>query len=356
MTDILGQELSLTAQKAHLFAPGLAADFPARFKAAQALLPRLDFSQSSAVLAFGLQQQGQHLAFTEATVQHVQAGKNFALHQLVLVLSLKGLLRALEVERCHCQEQRPWAVFLGRMPLVGSWLAAQVHSGQALMRRFVRSKIQISKRLQELDEGVRQVLQHSNFLERLEQQQREQVHQLEVFIVAGELKQAAMEEDFFLHQQALAAQNGVDPKELEDWHRFGLCIQAVDIRLHNLKESHAAAAAFGPALHKVQQEALHRATRLQESLGLFPAWQKQMLLFIAHLDLSLARRLGLALGEQSHDLQETLVGLRRMTRDLLHSLEQGGDMEPSQEECLEALVSLQEPLQQAHEALRPESA
>jgi hypothetical protein len=369
MTEFLSKELSFTGQKNAPLAPGLAAHFPERFKAAQNLLPCLDVSEAQAVLTFGLQQQRQHLALSEATVQHLQAGRTLALHQALA--ALKALLLALEVGRCHCQEQRPWALLLCHVPLLGSWLAAQLHSGQALIRRFVHSRGRLAQCLQQLDGYAALLLQQSAFWEGLEQQQREQVHQLEVLIVAGELKLAVMEEDFFLHQETLAAQNGVDAKELQDWHNFGACIQAVDARLHTLKQSHAAAKTFAPALQGAQGAARQLAARLQESLALFSLWKGQMLLFIAHLDPSLARRLaeaeGLSLGEKTGGLQETLARLRHITRDLLHSLEQGREMGQRQGEeqnkvmegLLAALGSLQGAYQYASKALetlRPESA
>lgn len=334
--------------------------------AAHALLARLDFSHAEAVQAFGLQQQRQHLAFMEATVQHLQAGWALSLQETLA--GCKGRILAVAVEKCQDKEARPWALFLRHIPVLGACLAAQFHSGQALVHRFVRARKKLSQQVQALEEGRAKLLQHSSFLERLAQQQQDQVQQLELLIVAAELKLAGMEEDFFCHQQSLKAQNGVDTTELEALHSFEVCIQVVAARLHNLKQSHAAALVFAPALQAVQEDIRAFNARLEDCLALLPAWKEQMLLFISHLDFPLAQGLAaleaIDLSQGKRSLQESRSDLRQRTQELLQALEQGMDLKQGQRQeqhrrmdaLPAALARLQTSYQEAKELLRIESA
>ncbi|MCI5145817.1 MAG: hypothetical protein D3923_09850, partial [Candidatus Electrothrix sp. AR3] len=127
---------------------------------------------------------------------------------------------------------------------------------------------------------------------------------LEVVIAAGELKMAEMEEQFEQQRQTLAAQNGIDAKELQDLKDFGDCIQSLDRRLYNLKLARASALTSGPTIRIAQEGSKAIVEMIQDSiLMMVPEWKKQLVIAISLFD----QKRAMAMVNETRDMTNEMM-------------------------------------------------
>jgi uncharacterized protein YaaN involved in tellurite resistance len=282
MTDNL-PVLALSGQNNDLLWKKLAEKAPEKLKAAQAMLPTLDFSRSQAVLAYGVGSQKGLVDFTDSVLTNIRSGDAGPAGQLMA--DLKGKILDLDVRGLPQSAGGALSRFAGSLPLVGGWLAAKVDAARAFIRRYETLKVQIDDIVRRLDGEKTNQISHLNRLDTLFERNNEYFNQLEVVIAAGELKLAEMEAEFEQQRQTLAAQNGVDAKELQDLKDFGDCIHSLDRRIYNLKLARASATTSGPIIRVAQQGSKAIVEMIQESiLMMVPEWKKQLVIAISLFD------------------------------------------------------------------------
>lgn len=282
MTDNL-PVLALNEQKNDQLWKKLAEKAPEKLKAAQAMLPSLDFSRSQAVLAYGVSSQKGLVDFTDSVLSNIRSGDAGPAGQLMS--DLKGKILDLDVRGLPQSSGGALSRFAGSLPLVGGWLAAKVDAARAFIRRYETLKVQIDDITRKLEGEKTNQIGHLNRLDTLFERNNEYFDQLEVVIAAGELKLAEMEAEFERQRQNLAAQNGVDAKELQDLKDFGDCIQSLDRRLYNLKLARSSALTSGPTIRVAQQGSKAIVEMIQDSiLMMIPEWKKQLVIAISLFD------------------------------------------------------------------------
>ncbi|WP_417916388.1 toxic anion resistance protein [Candidatus Electronema sp. JC] len=275
--------LALSEQKNDQLWKKLADKAPEKLKAAQAMLPGLDFSRSQAVLAYGVSSQKGLVDFTDSVLTNIRSGDAGPAGQLMS--DLKGKILDLDVRGLPQSAGGALSRFAGSLPLVGGWLAAKVDAARAFIRRYETLKVQIDSIIKRLEGEKTNQISHLNRLDTLFERNNEYFNQLEVVIAAGELKLAEMEAQFEQQRQTLAAQNGVDAKELQDLKDFGDCIQSLDRRLYNLKLARTSALTSGPTIRVAQQGSKAIVEMIQDSiLMMIPEWKKQLVIAISLFD------------------------------------------------------------------------
>lgn len=275
--------LALSEQKNDQLWKKLAEKAPEKLKAAQAMLPTLDFSRSQAVLAYGVSSQKGLVDFTDSVLTNIRSGDAGPAGQLMS--DLKGKILDLDVRGLPQSAGGALSRFAGSLPLVGGWLAAKVDAARAFIRRYETLKVQIDSIIKRLEGEKTNQISHLNRLDTLFERNNEYFNQLEVVIAAGELKLAEMEAQFEQQRQTLAAQNGVDAKELQDLKDFGDCIQSLDRRLYNLKLARTSALTSGPIIRVAQQGSKAIVEMIQDSiLMMIPEWKKQLVIAISLFD------------------------------------------------------------------------
>ena len=282
MTDNLPM-LALSDQTKDLLWKRLAEKAPEKLKAAQAMLPTMDFSRSQAVLAYGVSSQKGLVDFTDSVLTNIRSGDAGPAGQLMS--DLKGKILDLDVRGLPQSAGGALSRFAGSLPLVGNWLAAKVNAARAFMRRYETLKVQIDAITKRLEGEKTNQISHLNRLDTLFERNNEYFNQLEVIIAAGELKLTEMEAQFEQQRQTLAAQNGVDAKDLQDLKDFGDCIQSLDRRIYNLKLARASATTSGPIIRVAQQGSKAIVEMIQDSiLMMIPEWKKQLVIAISLFD------------------------------------------------------------------------
>lgn len=371
MTDNL-PVLSLTGQKNELLWRRLAEKSPDKLKAAQAMVRDLDFSRAQSVLAFGVSSQKGLVDFTDSVLTNVRSGDAGPAGQLMA--DLKGKILDLDVRALPQSAGGKLSRLVGALPVIGGWLSAQVDAARAFIRRYETLKVQIDDITRKLESEKTNQIAHLNRLDTLYERNDEYFDQLEVVIAAGELKLAEMEEQFEQQRQSLAAQNGVDAKDLQDLKDFGDCIHSLDRRLYNLKLARMSALTSGPTIRVAQQGSKAIVEMIQDSiLMMIPEWKKQLVIAIALFDqkramamvnetramtnsmmLSTAEMLGETQREVKKAQGEGFVKvetLQKMTDKLINTIDQGikMDMENKQKraESLQKLSEAEEKLKSA---------
>lgn len=374
MTDNLPM-LALTEQKNSLLYTKLAEKSPAKLKAAQELVTKLDFSKTQAVLAFGVSSQKGLVDFTDSVLTNIRSGDAGPTGQLMS--DLKGKILDLDVRGLPQSAGGALSRVVSSLPVVGGWLAAKVDAARAFICRYETLKVQIDAITKRLEGEKTNQISHLNRLDTLYDRNNEYFDQLEVVIAAGELKMAEMETQFEQQRQTLAAQNGVDAKELQDLKDFGDCIQSLDRRLYNLKLARASAVTSGPTIRIAQEGSKAIVEMIQDSiLMMIPEWKKQLVIAISLFDqkramamvnetremtnnlmLSTAEMLGETQAAVKKAQGEGFVKvetLQKMTDKLLQTIDQGikMDVENRQKrtEGLEKLAEAEEKLKAALKA------
>lgn len=367
--------LALTEQKNSLLCKKLAEKSPEKLKAAQDMVTKLDFSKTQAVLAFGVSSQKGLVDFTDSVLTKIRSGDAGPTGQLMS--DLKGKILDLDVRGLPQSAGGTLSRVVGSLPIVGGWLSAQVDAARAFIRRYETLKVQIDDITKKLEGEKTNQISHLNRLDTLYERNNEYFDQLEVVIAAGELKMAEMEAQFEQQRQNLAAQNGVDAKELQDLKDFGDCIQSLDRRLYNLKLARASAVTSGPTIRIAQEGSKAIVEMIQDSiLMMIPEWKKQLVIAISLFDqkramamvnetremtnnlmLSTAEMLGETQAAVKKAQGEGFVKvetLQKMTDTLLQTIDQGikMDVENRQKraEGLEKLAEAEEKLKAALKA------
>lgn len=294
--------LALSEQKNDQLWKKLAEKSPEKLKAAQAMLPTLDFSRSQAVLAYGVGSQKGLVDFTDSVLTNIRSGDAGPAGQLMS--DLKGKILDLDVRGLPQSAGGALSRFAGSLPLVGGWLAAKVDAARAFIRRYETLKVQIDSIIKRLEGEKTNQISHLNRLDTLFERNNEYFNQLEVVIAAGELKLAEMEAQFEQQRQTLAAQNGVDAKELQDLKDFGDCIQSLDRRIYNLKLARASATTSGPIIRVAQQGSKAIVEMIQDSiLMMIPEWKKQLVIAISLFD----QKRAMAMVNETRDMTNNLM-------------------------------------------------
>ncbi len=301
MTDNL-PVLALTEQKSERLWQKLEKKAPDKLKAAQAMVPNLDFSRTQSVLAFGVSNQKGLVDFTDSVLSNIRSGDAGPTGQLMA--DLKGKILDLDVRGLPQSAGGALSRFVGSLPLIGGWLAAQVDAARAFIRRYETLKVQIDDITKKLEAEKTNQITHLNRLDTLHERNEEYFDQLEVVIAAGELKLAEMEKLFEEQRQSLAAQNGVDAKDLQDLKDFGDCIQSLDRRLYNLKLARASALTSGPTIRVAQQGSKAIVEMIQDSiLMMIPEWKKQLVIAIALFD----QKRAMAMVNETRDMTNSMM-------------------------------------------------
>lgn len=369
--------LALSEQKNDLLWKKLAEKAPEKLKAAQALLPTLDFTRTQAVLAYGVTSQKGLVDFTDSVLTNIRSGDAGPAGQLMA--DLKGKILDLDVRGLPQSAGGTLSRFVGALPIVGGWLAAQVDAARAFMRRYETLKVQIDAIIKRLEGEKTSQIGHLNRLDTLFERNNEYFNQLEVVIAAGEMKLGEMEAQFEQQRQTLAAQNGVDAKELQDLKDFGDCIQSLDRRLYNLKLARASATTSGPIIRVAQQGSKAIVEMIQDSiLMMVPEWKKQLVIAISLFDqkramamvnetremtnnmmLSTAEMLGETQAAVKKAQGEGFVRvetLQQMTDKLIQTIDQGIKMDvENRQKRAEGLVKLAEAEEKLKAALKSAS-
>ncbi|MGX9727612.1 MAG: toxic anion resistance protein [Candidatus Electronema sp. VV] len=294
--------LALSEQKNDLLWKKLAEKSPEKLKAAQAMLPTLDFSRSQAVLAYGVSSQKGLVDFTDSVLTNIRSGDAGPAGQLMS--DLKGKILDLDVRGLPQSAGGALSRFAGSLPLVGGWLAAKVDAARAFIRRYETLKVQIDSIIKRLEGEKTNQISHLNRLDTLFERNNEYFNQLEVVIAAGELKLAEMEAQFEQQRQTLAVQNGVDAKELQDLKDFGDCIQSLDRRLYNLKLARTSALTSGPTIRVAQQGSKAIVEMIQDSiLMMIPEWKKQLVIAISLFD----QKRAMAMVNQTREMTNNMM-------------------------------------------------
>ncbi|CAK8716918.1 MAG: putative conserved protein YaaN involved in tellurite resistance [Candidatus Electronema aureum] len=377
MTDNLPM-LALTEQKNSLLYMKLAEKSPAKLKAAQELVAKLDFSKTQAVLAFGVSSQKGLVDFTDSVLTNIRSGDAGPTGQLMS--DLKGKILDLDVRGLPQSAGGALSRVVSSLPVVGGWLAAKVDAARAFIRRYETLKVQIDAITKRLEAEKTNQISHLNRLDTLYDRNNEYFDQLEVVIAAGELKMAEMETQFEQQRQTLAAQNGVDAKELQDLKDFGDCIQSLDRRLYNLKLARASAVTSGPTIRIAQEGSKAIVEIIQDSiLMMIPEWKKQLVIAISLFDQKRAMAMVNETREMTNNMMmstaemlgETQAAVKKaqgegfvkvetlqlMTDKLLQTIDQGIKMDvENRQKRAEGLEKLAEAEEKLKAALKAASA
>lgn len=349
MTDNL-PVLALSEQKNDLLYKKLAEKAPAKLKAAQELVAKLDFSRTQAVLAFGVSSQKGLVDFTDSVLNNIRSGDAGPAGQLMA--DLKGKILDLDVRGLPQSAGGALSRFVGALPIVGGWLAAKVDAARAFIRRYETLKVRIDNILRKLEAEKNNQITHVNRLDTLFERNNEYFDQLEVIIAAGELKMAEMEAEFERQRQNLAAQNGVDAKELQDVKELCDCLQSLDRRLYNLKLARASATTSGPIIRVAQQGSKAIVEMIQDSiLMMVPEWKKQLVIAISLFDQTQA-----AVKKAQGEGFVNVEALQQMTDKLIQIIDQGIKMDVEKRQKLaEGLQKLAEAEEKLKAALKSAS-
>lgn len=294
--------LTLSEQKNNLISSRLAEKAPNKLQAAKQMVPTLDFSRTQSVLAFGVSSQKGLVDFTDSVLTNVRAGDSGPTGQLMS--NLKGKILDLDVRGLPKSAGGKFSAFAGNIPIIGGWLAAKVDAARAFIRRYETLKVQIDDISRKLEEEKVSQIEHINRLDTLYERNEEYFDTLEVVIAAGELKMSDMEEQFEQQRQTLAAQNGVDAKELQDLKDFGDCIQSLDRRLYNLKIARASAVTSGPTIRIAQEGSKAIVEMIQDSiLMMVPEWKKQLVIAISLFD----QKQAMAMVNETRDMTNEMM-------------------------------------------------
>ncbi|CEH30269.1 Toxic anion resistance protein TelA [Aneurinibacillus migulanus] len=234
------------------------------------LARQIEVKDSGAVLQYGVGLQGEISRFSDSVLDHVRAKDSGEVGQALTELMLK----VKEVDTDTLSGKK--GSFLSKIPVLGSF----VKSGQKFVAQYEKLGTQIETITRQLDKANAQLLKDISLMDALYEKNREFVHQIDLYIAAGQLKLEELEREVMpeLKRKAETSQDPADVQELND---MGQLINRLEKKIHDLVLTRTVTIQSAPQIRLVQNNNQVLVEKIQSSiLTTVPLWKNQLVIAI----------------------------------------------------------------------------
>ncbi len=225
----------------------------------------IDITDSQAILQYGIQAQSSISGFSDTILSQIRAKDSGHIGEALTDLMVK--VKELDVDS------------LGESQGVFSKMFGNV---KAKAKKFViqydKLSVHIDKIINELEKARMQLLKDVTLLDGLYDKNLEYLHQLDVYILAGSLKLAEINEKIIpqLKAKAQESNNAADAQNVKDMLSLA---NRFEKKLHDLKLSRMIAIQTAPQLRLIQSNDQTLVEKIQSSiLNTIPLWKNQIII------------------------------------------------------------------------------
>jgi uncharacterized protein YaaN involved in tellurite resistance len=223
---------------------------------------------TQAVIQYGVGAQSKVAEFADTVLEEIRSKDGG--HAGAVLTDLLVTIKDLNVGSLSSESP------LAKIPILGSL----VDAARRFIARYEKLSVQIEHIVNELDKARMQLLKDITLLDKLYDKNIAYQHDLDLFILAGEMFLADCRETLIpqLQSKAESTKDPIDAQKLQDAHQF---VVRFEKKLHDLKLSRMITIQSAPQIRLIQNNNQALVEKVQTSiLNTIPLWKNQIVIAI----------------------------------------------------------------------------
>ena len=230
---------------------------------------QINVEDSQAIITFGVGAQRDISTFADNVLQEVRTKDSGYAGAILTDLVIK--VKDIDVDSLGSKEG-----FFSKIPFLGGLL----NSFKKFIIRYEKLSVQIEKIVDELDKARMQMLRDLTLLDTMYAKNLEYLHNLDLFIAAGQLKLQELQ-NTVAPQLKMKADETRDPADAQKYNDFMQFLNRFEKKLYDLKLSRMISIQAGPQLRLIQNGDQALVEKIQSSiLNTIPLWKNQIVIAI----------------------------------------------------------------------------
>lgn len=243
---------------------------PEERKKVDEIAAKVDLTDSSAVIQYGVGAQTRIAEFSDSVLETVRNKDAGYVGQVMGELMLK--VKEIDVDSLSGEKKG-----LAAIPFIGGLIDA----GKKFAARYEKLSVSIEKIVDELEKSRLGLLKDVTMLDTMYQKNLEYMQELEFFIAAGQIKIKELREKTIPELQAKAQASG-DPLDAQKANDIAQMVERFDKKVHDLALSRMIAIQAAPQLRLIQNNDQLLVEKIQSSiLNTIPLWKNQIVIAIS---------------------------------------------------------------------------
>ena len=237
-------------------------------KKVEEIKSQINLDDSQEIIQFGVGAQGKLTGFADTILEQVRAKDAGTAGDLLTNLMVN--VKDLEVDSLSDGS------IISKIPILG----ALVDRAKRFAARYEKVSVEIEKIVDELTKARMQLLRDVTMFDNLYERNLEYLKELDLFIIAGQLKLKEVEETILPGLKTKADQSG-DPLDAQKYQDVSQMANRFEKKLHDLKLSRMIAIQTSPQIRLIQGNNQVLVEKIQSSiLNTIPLWKNQVIIAI----------------------------------------------------------------------------
>ncbi|OHD65036.1 MAG: tellurium resistance protein [Spirochaetes bacterium RBG_13_51_14] len=237
-------------------------------KKVEQIQKELDLDDSQSIIQFGVGSQSGISNFSDTILSEIRSRESGYIGDIMTELMLK--VKSLNVDSLSGDSG------LSKIPIIGRL----VHSMKKSIAGFDRLSVQIEKIVDELAKARMQLLKDITMFDSLYEKNIHYIRELDLYILAGKLKQKEIAEKILPELKTTAAQSGdtLDAQKVQDMTQ---ALNRLEKKVYDLQLSRMVALQTNPQVRLIQSGDQVLVEKIQSSiLNTVPLWKNQVVIAI----------------------------------------------------------------------------
>ncbi len=251
---------------------------------------QIDITDSQGIIQYGVGAQSNISNFADSILEQVKAKDAGVVGETLTDLMLT--VKKLDVESLSSES------FLSKIPLIGGL----VSGAKKFVAQYQSIEHHIEEIIDEMNKARMQLLKDITLLDALYEKNKDYMKELELFILAGEMKLKELNEKTLPELKAAAAASGdtLDAQKVQDLSQM---INRFEKKIHDLKLSRMVSIQSLPQIRLIQNNDQLLVEKIQSSiLNTIPLWKNQVVIAISLFRQKKALELQKEVTETTNDL------------------------------------------------------
>ncbi len=251
---------------------------------------QINLDDSQEIIQFGVGAQGKLTGFADTILEQVRAKDAGTAGDLLTNLMVN--VKDLDVESLSDGS------VISKIPIIGGL----VDRAKRFAARYEKVSVEIENIVDELTKARMQLLRDVTMFDNLYEKNLEYLKDLDLFIIAGQLKLKEVEEVILPELKAKAEQSG-DPVDAQRFQDVSQMANRFEKKLHDLKLSRMIAIQTSPQIRLIQGNNQVLVEKIQSSiLNTIPLWKNQVIIAIGLFKQKKALKLQQEVTETTNEL------------------------------------------------------
>ncbi len=253
----------------------------------------IDINDSQAIIQYGVGAQANISNFADTILEQIRAKDAGYAGEILSELMIT--VKDLKVDKLGSS-----GGFFSKIPIIGSL----VDEAKKFAARYQKVSVEIERIVDELTKARMQLLKDITMLDSLYEKNQEYLKDLDLYILAGEMKLKEINEKFLpeLKAKAEASKDTLDAQAVQDLNQM---INRFEKKLHDLKLSRMVSIQTMPQVRLIQNNDQVLVEKIQSSiLNTIPLWKNQIVIAIGLFRQKKALELQKEVSSTTNDLLE----------------------------------------------------